>query len=133
MDPGTYTILLALDRPTTVTFGAAGDRDLAAGYYAYTGSAFGPGGLSRVDRHRRIYEGDNDTRHWHIDYLLGAEAVRWDGVWKTVGADRECAIAGSLAGTPVSGVGATDCGCPSHLRYNERRDPLVRSIEAAHS
>ncbi|MFB6109287.1 MAG: DUF123 domain-containing protein [Halodesulfurarchaeum sp.] len=132
MAPGTYTILLALDQPTTITFGAAGERDLDAGYYAYTGSAFGPGGLSRVERHRRVHEGANDTRHWHVDYLLGADAVAWEGAWKTPNADRECAIAGSLAGAPIPGIGATDCGCSSHLRYSSRRHPLVRSIEAAH-
>ncbi|MDR5657078.1 MAG: GIY-YIG nuclease family protein [Halobacteriota archaeon] len=132
MGPGTYTVLVKLDTARPITFGAAGERSLDAGYYAYTGSAFGPGGLSRVDRHRRVAAGENDTRHWHVDYLLGAEGTSWVGVWITPEADRECEIARSLSGDPITGIGATDCSCVSHLTYSADRESLVDSIATCH-
>ena len=49
---GTYLLAVAVDDPATVEVGALGERAFDAGTYAYVGSAFGPGGFSRVDRHR---------------------------------------------------------------------------------
>lgn len=132
MEPGTYTLVLELDSATTVEFGAAGTRDLAAGYYAYTGSAFGPGGLSRIDRHRSVLRGENDTRHWHIDHLLGTDAVGWVGAWSAPHRDAECEVATSLRGDVLPGIGATDCDCVSHLHYNRQQEPLVASIVSAY-
>ena len=132
MEPGTYTLLLELERPASIEFGAAGTRDLDAGYYAYTGSAFGPGGLSRVSRHQRVAAGENDTRHWHIDYLLGHRAVEYLDWWDSPGRNAECEIASSLIGDPIPGLGATDCGCSSHLRYHPEREPLEAAIATAH-
>jgi len=76
MDGGTYTLLVELATDCTVGFGAAGERHLSAGWYAYTGTAFGPGGFARVDRHARVAAGHNDARHWHVDYLLGHPHTR---------------------------------------------------------
>ncbi len=73
---GTYTLLIALAKPATIAVGALGECEFSAGRYAYTGSAFGPGGFSRVDRHREVASGDRDVRHWHIDYLLGHPRTR---------------------------------------------------------
>lgn len=72
---GTYTLVVRLEQPARIGFGAAGDRDLQPGWYAYVGSAFGPGGFARIDRHRRLASGVCQTRHWHIDYLLGHSAA----------------------------------------------------------
>jgi len=117
-DPGSYILIVAVDQPTTIEVGALGDREFTAGGYAYVGSAFGPGGLSRVDRHRRVASGDHDTRHWHIDYLLGADSVRLATVETYPNDDIECALATAFdnAGCePVAAFGASDCDCGSHL------------------
>ncbi len=115
-DGGTYILLVALDRPATVTFGAAGDRDLTPGTYAYAGSALGSGGFARVERHRELAAGDRGVRHWHVDHLLGHPATSVVGDVRT-GGDHECAVAAALRdrATPVSGVGASDCDCSTHL------------------
>ncbi len=73
---GTYVLVIDVSRSTTIDVGALGDREFTAGAYAYVGSAFGPGGFSRVDRHRELAAGDRETRHWHVDYLLGHPATR---------------------------------------------------------
>ena len=49
-----------------------GNFDVKRGYYAYVGSAFGPGGLAaRLKQHRSI----SANPHWHIDYLRRAAAL----------------------------------------------------------
>lgn len=132
MESGTYTLLVELDESTTIEFGAAGTRSLEAGWYAYTGSAFGPGGLKRVDRHRRVADGRNATRQWHIDYLLGAPEATIEAVWTAPGFEGECDVARSLAGEPVEGLGASDCRCGSHLTYVPSKETLVTAIDAAY-
>jgi len=127
VQPGTYTLLVALDAADTVRFGAAGDRDLDAGYYAYTGSAFGAGGLSRVDRHRELAGGERDVRHWHVDYLLCHPETRLVDAYTAENEDRECEIARRLtdALSPVPGLGASDCDCDTHLASAEDREEIV--------
>lgn len=117
---GSYTLVVNLEADATLSAGALGECDLPAGAYAYTGSALGAGGFSRVDRHRRTACGDHDVRHWHVDYLLGHPAVRIDRVVRSVGVDVECAVAERLPAGPIAGFGASDCGCPSHLASEER-------------
>ncbi|TKX73311.1 MULTISPECIES: DUF123 domain-containing protein [Halorubrum] len=112
---GSYTLVVDLAADATLSAGALGEHRLPAGAYAYTGSALGSGGFSRVDRHRRTASGDHDVRHWHVDYLLGHPAARIDRVVRSVGADVECAVAERLPAGPVDGFGASDCDCPSHL------------------
>ncbi|WP_114575826.1 DUF123 domain-containing protein [Saliphagus sp. LR7] len=113
MARGTY--VLAIDvPPIEVEIGAAGEYRLE-GPYAYVGSAFGPGGFSRIERHRDLAAGEREVRHWHVDYLLGHPASELAAVARFPGADRECELAESLPGEPVGGVGASDCDCPAHL------------------
>ena len=134
MAEGTYTLLVAFDAAATVRFGALGERDLSAGRYAYVGSAFGPGGFARVDRHRRTARGEHDTRYWHVDYLLAHPAAGIDAVVRSAGADVECAVAAALAGDfeGVDGVGCSDCGCDSHLFYAADAAALDRAVRDAH-
>ena len=133
---GTYTLLVELAEPARVTFGAAGGRDLDAGWYAYTGSALGTGGFARVERHRRIAAGDHDVRHWHVDYLLGHWAARLGEDVRSPGVDAECAIARRIA--DASGVeatprvGASDCDCGSHLAFAPGRSTLEQAVRRAH-
>jgi len=117
-ESGSYVLIIAVGSPTTVKIGALGERAFPTGGYAYVGSAFGPGGLSRVDRHRRVASGDHDTRHWHIDYLLSATAIRLVTVETYPNEDIECTLATAFADAgckPVAAFGASDCDCGSHL------------------
>jgi Uri superfamily endonuclease len=61
--PGSYLLVIECETPTEIEVGALGTLGFEAGYYGYVGSAFGPGGLSRVDRHRRVAAGDHEVRH----------------------------------------------------------------------
>jgi endonuclease-3 len=134
---GTYTLRLERPSATTLTVGALGSHRLPAGGYAYVGSALGTGGFARVDRHRRVAAGEHETRHWHVDYLIGAPETRLVGVVTTAGADAECAVAdrvGAAAdGEPVPGFGASDCDCRSHLFYGESAAALRAVVEEAHA
>jgi Uri superfamily endonuclease len=131
---GTYTLLVELPTEASVEFGAAGTRQLEAGWYAYVGSALGSGGFSRVDRHRRLASGEKDTRHWHVDYLLGRPEARIDEVVHSEGVDAECEVATGVrsTGEPVPGIGATDCGCGSHLVYAPDHPELLAGVTRAH-
>ena len=129
---GTYTLLLSLSEPVDVDVGALGTHTLAAGAYAYTGSALGSGGFARVDRHRRITAGEDDTRHWHVDYLTGHPATDLVTVVTSDGVDAECRIAGRLPDGPVPGFGASDCGCRSHLAVDVDVETLRGTVDSAH-
>lgn len=123
---GTYTILVEVTDPVELDVGALGLLEFPAGYYAYTGSAFGSGGFSRIYRHRRVSTGENPTRHWHIDYLLPHATILTD--YRAAGIDTECDIAGRLPGTPIPGFGASDCSCDSHLRYTQTQQKLETAL-----
>jgi Uri superfamily endonuclease len=134
MTPGTYTLLVELTDPATVEFGAKGAFDLDAGWYAYTGSAFGAGGLGRVDRHRELARGERDVRHWHVDYLLGHDASSVAAVYVTEHEDVECETAQALndAASHVPGLGASDCACGTHLAYAREREVLASEAVRCH-
>jgi len=117
--PGSYLLVVDCEQATDIEVGALGTLAFEAGHYAYAGSAFGPGGLSRVDRHRRIAAGDHDVRHWHIDYLLGAEETTLVGAFVTH-EDAEDEVAYAIEGDPVPRFGASDSDCDSHLKRTTR-------------
>src|SRR5262245_8901343 len=70
--PGTYTLILSSSADLSVSIGRLGSLHVQPGFYAYVGSAFGPGGVrARVAHHcRRAAQ-----PHWHIDYLRRAVPV----------------------------------------------------------
>ena len=132
---GTYTILVNLPEAATLTVGALGEHRFPAGSYAYTGSAFGPGGFARVDRHMEIASGDRDARHWHVDYLLGDTPARIETVVRSVEADVECDVARAVSEvgeTVVPGFGASDCDCASHLHHAAEDESLLAAVRSAH-
>jgi endonuclease-3 len=106
-----------------VAVGALGTVDLPAGWYAYVGSARGPGGFARLDRHARVAHGERAARHWHVDCLLADAATHRDEDRRSPGVDGECTLArrvataldGPSAGQVVDDFGASDCDCRSHL------------------
>jgi len=129
---GTYTLLVELDGPAAIEVGALGEISFDAGWYAYVGSALGPGGFSRVERHRELAAGERATRHWHIDYLLGHPGAALPAVHQTPGVDGECRVARALDGERVSDFGCSDCDCESHLVYRASRESLSATVERAH-
>jgi endonuclease-3 len=129
---GTYTLLIELERPATVDVGSIGTVELPAGHYAYTGSALGPGGLARVDRHREIAAGERDVAQWHVDHLLSLDGASVAAAVRSPGADAECDVAAAVDGDDVEGFGATDCDCDSHLTHAPEREGLYESAWAAH-
>lgn len=132
MPPGAYTLLVRVPGAIEVEFGAAGTHALDAGWAAYTGSAFGPGGLARVDRHREVSTGKREVRHWHIDHLLGHPATRIEAVWVSPDEAVECPVHQALPGREVP-VGASDCGCEGHLRATRERESLVQALDRLHA
>ena len=131
-DGGTYTLIVTLREPVRLFVGALGGVTLPAGAYAYTGSALGSGGFARLDRHRRLAAGDSDTRHWHVDYLLGHPAATLFDVVRSPGRDVECSVAERLGPGPVPGFGASDCDCESHLAHQYAPSRLAAATRAAH-
>ncbi len=120
--PGTYVLFLERPAAGELAVGALGERTFGAGWYAYVGSAFGPGGFTRVERHRRSAAGETEP-HWHIDYLLSDADTRLDSV-VAAETDAECHTARALPDGPVSGFGASDCSCETHLAAAPERDAL---------
>jgi Uri superfamily endonuclease len=115
---GTYVLILQLSQPARLTTGKLGEFDFPAGWYAYVGSAFGPGGLrGRLKHHLAPVT----KPHWHIDYLRSAASVR--EVWYLIGeaicehqwADTLRSMPG--AAIPAPRFGASDCTCETHLIY----------------
>lgn len=116
--PGTYVLMLALRKFRSITVGKWGTHDFFSGWYAYVGSAMGPGGLAaRVGRHLQ----HRKKAHWHIDYLrVSAQLI---GVFWTADARKKEHQWASrlgrtpLSGEPVKGFGCSDCKCQAHLFY----------------
>jgi len=111
---GAYVLLIRLDAPLSVVR-RGNERSFAPGWYAYAGSANGPGGLrARLARHLR-----KDKRpHWHVDPLtMAAARIAAFALPSAV----ECELADRLAASGAfrhvgGGFGSSDCRrCPSHL------------------
>lgn len=133
MTAGTYTLVVHVAESMVLDVGALGYRRFPPGWYAYTGSAHGPGGFARVDRHRAVAAGAHTVTHWHIDYLLGSPEATINTVVKSPDVDAECAINSRLIGDRITGFGASDCDCVGHLARADSRPSLVRSVTWAHT
>ena len=133
-EPGTYALLLKLDKQERITVDKLGTFGFPVGYYLYVGSALGPGGLrARLARHQRDSESSSQSSssqtgqklHWHIDYLL--QRAQLIEMWSVASEERlECKwgeIARRLSGAqvPVRRFGSSDCRCPAHLIYFSAR------------
>ena len=128
---GTYLLLARLETKAALTVGRLGTFAFPRGWYAYAGSAMGPGGIpARLAHHCR----SEKRTHWHIDYLLAYSTV--EAYWYVEATERlECAWAAALSELPAARLlvprfGASDCRCPGHLVYLPCR-PLDREIERA--
>ncbi len=126
---GTYILIAFLRLAKRLEIGRLGVCYMAPGFYAYVGSAFGPGGLRARLRHHLESVAEP---HWHIDYLLAhAEPVE---VWHAV-SDRklERALAEVLEQSPgyrmpIPRFGSSDYhrSRASHLFYSKRRPSFPR-------
>lgn len=129
-DKGTYVLILRSIAAGSVQVGRWGRLDVVPGYYAYVGSAFGPGGvLARVSRHLR----PRKPRRWHIDYLSRLTEV--EAVWyshEPVRLEHRWARAlGKLPGMiGVAGLGCSDCDCRAHL-FASAWEPDLAAFRAA--
>lgn len=134
MEKGIYTLVLRLPAERLVDVGSLGPVRFEAGYYAYTGSARGPGGLARVERHMRVMVGTNPARRWHIDHLLPHTALVTVVATRTE-MDLECAIARAIGEVlpSVESFGCTDCRCSSHLHCSPDREEILSAVKSAHA
>lgn len=108
---GTYVVVFRLVADATVSVGKLGTFAFPAGFYAYIGSAFGPGGVrARTTRHRTQ---DVVKKKWNIDHMK--PPLRAIEVWWTNDPiKRECSWSAVLAATPgfacpAAGFGSHDC------------------------
>ncbi len=133
--PGTYVLVLECTQEGRARIGALGTLALRPGFYAYAGSARGPGGLAaRIARHARRAR----HPHWHVDYLR--RRTRLVEVWFAASGDvLEHRFAAALASAPDAVVamdrfGASDCRCPAHLfRFAGRPDAAAFADRLASS
>jgi Uri superfamily endonuclease len=102
-----------------VRIGALGQQFFPRGFYVYTGSALGPGGLSaRVGRHIRTGRTPGSKIHWHIDHLLHNPSFCMVAVYCAETEERmECSAARAIGGEGIIKFGCSDCGCTSHLFF----------------
>lgn len=122
MYKGVYVLLLK-GGECSLSIGSLGEIFFAEGWYAYVGSAFGPGGFARVRRHIRFNREKNKLPRWHIDYLLTSPCFTVSRAYCLVTGTRcECQVAGDVQGRCIPGFGSSDCTCPGHLFYLSR-DP----------
>lgn len=113
---GTYVLLLALPAPQRILVGRLGVLAFPSGWYAYAGSARGPGGLAaRLRHHLRIAR----RPHWHVDYLRARSLIAdiWYSPSQHSDEHRWTACLQAMAEmAPVApGFGSSDCRCATHL------------------
>jgi Uri superfamily endonuclease len=117
MNKGTYVLLMRNDRCSLKT-GALGIIHYKAGWHTYVGSALGPGGFSRAERHTRINREKNKKPRWHIDFLLLSPFFQISQVLCIQSEERmECLVSHQMDGQVITGFGSSDCKCPGHLFY----------------
>ena len=115
---GSYILWLKLGRSRRIRVGRLGEHLFRPGYYAYCGSAFGPGGLkARLGHHLR----KSAKPRWHIDFLKNV--ATYADIWiSTTPENSEHRFAAQLAQLPEAAIpirkfGATDCSCRAHLLF----------------
>ncbi len=114
---GIYCLCLR-NSPTSLSIGRLGERTFEEGWHLYVGSALGPGGLARADRHQRLAAARDRRPTWHIDHLLLSDRFRLAAVITAETTDPlECVLAAAISGRSVEGFGSSDCHCGSHLFY----------------
>lgn len=124
-EKGTYLLFFEMKQAKTIRVGKLAETEFAPGFYAYVGSAFGPGGLhARLRHHLSISE----RCHWHLDYIR--PAMHFLSLWITEDTEpREhdwASVLAALPGceVPVKDLGATDCQCHGHFFHFDQLPTL---------
>ncbi len=128
MEKGSYTFILELPEDIVLEVGALGEIGFENGFYAYNGSANGPGGFKRLERH----VSGPENIHWHIDRLTSHSTTRPVMAAESVDADIECALSRELEFDAVPGFGCSDCGCDSHLFHLQNLERVEKAVRKAH-
>ena len=119
---GTYVLVLYLPRCVSLRVGRTGVFAFHKGYYAYIGSAFGPGGLHARLRRHLVKE---KRCRWHIDYLRAVAEPK--EIWFTTRRSKREHVWANAFETlrkncvGVSGFGCSDCTCRTHLFFFQSR------------
>ena len=122
-DKGTYILIVSVARMRRLEIGRLGSFGIIPGFYAYVGSARGPGGIrARVGHHLESVA----APHWHIDYLLGIATPA--EVWYAVSDRRleqdwaELLAEAPFFRAPIPRFGSSDYrrSRTSHLFYSKR-------------
>ena len=114
--PGTYALILRLERGHQLEVGKLGATLFLPGFYIYLGSAM-QGVGARVRRHLRV----DKPHRWHIDALT--EVADPVALWWHEGKERlECIWAKTALDSPTATsvkyrFGSSDCRCASHLAF----------------
>lgn len=126
---GVYCLIFE-NRTCKIEVGKKGEFSFNPGFHIYVGSALGPGGLKRLQRHINLSKNRDRNPKWHVDYLHLNPAFRLvSAVYAFTSERLECALASRIGGDSVLGFGCTDCKCRSHLFYRDK-NPLPEITEA---
>jgi len=110
---GIYVLAISVSKDISINIGGLGPVIFSKGLYAYAGSA-----QNNLEKRIRRHIRKARRKFWHVDYLMGDEAVEVLQVfYKEAEKPEECKIAKKLEeiGIPIKGFGSSDCGCISHL------------------
>lgn len=113
---GTYVLLFELETICRLAVGKLGQFDFPPGWYTYTGSARGPGGLTARLRHHLSIAAHP---HWHMDYVRPHARITdiWYARSLLYDEHRWAAVLAAMAGQPAVApfFGSSDCRCATHL------------------
>ena len=128
MDKGIYTLILRSEG-SVIRVGALGEINIPKGHLIYVGSAQGPGGLIRVNRHL-LAAHDGRKPHWHIDHLLQDPSIRIIATVSAATKERhECRLADAIGGLCIPKFGCSDCRCQAHL-FLRSIDPIESIVQS---
>jgi Uri superfamily endonuclease len=115
---GIYVLVFEVPTPLRLAVGKLGTFDFPNGWYAYAGSARGPGGLAaRLGHHLH----GATLPHWHVDYLRRDACLA--EIWYGRAPDHDehrwaaCLAAMHGADSVAAGFGSSDCRCATHLIF----------------
>ncbi|WFO74540.1 GIY-YIG nuclease family protein [Desulfurococcaceae archaeon MEX13E-LK6-19] len=116
-EKGVYVLVIKVVEDTSINVGKLGSFVFGKGYYAYVGSAMGPGGLkARIKRHISKVK----KLRWHIDYLTSNNYTEITAIiYSTTSVNgmesRIAKILEEKLAPSIKGFGSTDTNDYTHL------------------
>lgn len=124
----TYILLIRNNADVRIDVGSIGETKFRKGWYGYVGSSRSSD-FTRLTRHSEVSTGQNDTRHWHIDYLNGHINTDIERAYTSTNKG-ECETAEEMDKLmSIEDFGCSDCDCDSHLFYTEVLEDLRKICE----